>query len=162
MDDMPVEAPLLFRLPSRFVPAIIRKDHICGTCLALRGAPLTTQKRSESYIQRPLPWVSAKSNWPSPRDVINFIASATEHTVPYPTLSESTPQLRQPVQPILDLSPAHSDHTQAICAALHPTEPSCLKHYLFALLRELKGAARFAGVLALVGALLRLKAGVRK
>ncbi|TIB30875.1 hypothetical protein E3P86_03427 [Wallemia ichthyophaga] len=113
--------------------------------------------RSENYIQRRPAWVSPQSRWPSPRDVLNYIASASEHA--YPKLSDSVPLLRQPVQPIIDS--AHSQHTQAICAALHPAEPSCLKHYVVALFKELKGATRFSGVLAVLSALFRLKSGLK-
>ncbi|KAL3427759.1 hypothetical protein PVAG01_01268 [Phlyctema vagabunda] len=108
-------------------------------------------KNSPQYLQgRPTDYPS-NLPWPSTYQVVDSLAQMAKlHYPPFisPILipnSSTLPPSLTAISPIT--SPAHPLITSLSCAALHPTDPSCLRTYLTYWIRVFPRLTRFVAVL---------------
>jgi hypothetical protein len=87
---------------------------------------------SDAYVPKRPAGLPQASPWPSPRELVDFIADSAKSKTPYPRYESplllpsatfSPHGAIGTVKPVLDLS--HPLHTRLVCATLHPDEPRC-------------------------------------
>ena len=98
---------------------------------------------SKSYIaESPHGYVNPRgTDWPEPNAIVDAVATISKNGYPsfyspviYETSSKLPPAFRS-IEPIVGF--AHPAIQKLSCAVLHPSNPSCLQHFLIAGLHEI-------------------------
>ncbi|ORY89796.1 hypothetical protein BCR35DRAFT_300285 [Leucosporidium creatinivorum] len=131
---------------------------------------------SSAYLPSPSSSSSSRTTWPTPRALVDGIATSSRLHYPAfisPLLHPSSKKgfvvdvegagarALDAIRPVLD-DRAHPGHSRLTCAFLHPEEVGCWEVFARFVKGEFKGASKFFGALAVLGTLTRWKKFLRE